>query len=197
MRVVFAALFVISCGFGSFIYMKAESISVPMCIAINLSSIILTFFLFNPWKSNPLGNMTTEEAIQYLSSNGQLETEDFKVKRAFCVEEYNDEGLHYFLELPDGRVLFLEGEYLYDYQSLEEIEDEQEPRARTFPCTDFTIYRHRTQRDVLHVDCRGDVLELEFFALPFGEQKKWVGRFPSDGDLISDKSYDAIKSSLS
>ena len=62
--------------------------------------------------------------------------------RAFGVKEFEDEGLHYFLELTDGRVLVLSGQYLYDYEAISDDSETNRPRA--FPCSEFTLRRHKT-----------------------------------------------------
>ena len=50
-------------------------------------------------------------------------SERFTASRAFAVEEFEDEGSHYFVDLTDNRVLFLSGQYLYDYEPLEDAEE--------------------------------------------------------------------------
>lgn len=75
-------------------------------------------------------------------------SEAYRVKRAFQVEEFEDEGSHYYIELDDRRVLFLSGQYLYDYDS------EDPPRA--FPCTEFVVRRHRTKGYVVDISLSGN-----------------------------------------
>lgn len=157
-------------------------------------SSLLAVRLFNPRWANPLSFRRPEELLRRLEDEGALVSSDFLARRAFGVQEYDDEGLHYFLELVDGRVLFLSGQYLYDYEPVENDTDDRQPRR--FPCTDFTIRRHKIEGYVVEIVCRGEVLEPEFFARPFPEQKEWSRRIPEDGELISDISYDALKASF-
>jgi len=114
--------------------------------------------------------------MRRLKEDGLLATTDFQARRAFGVQEYEDEGLHYFLELSDGRVLFLSGQYLYEYEPCEDDPENREPRR--FPCTDFTILRHKVEGHVMELICRGTVLEPEFIALPFPKQQAWSEDIP-------------------
>ena len=77
--------------------------------------------------------------LRKLEDDGLLIHQPFRARRAFQVDEFEDEGSHYFIELDDGAVLFLTGQYLYDY-------DPRRNRTsgtglRSFPSTEFTIHR--------------------------------------------------------
>lgn len=201
MRLLIAALFVVGSLFVAVALVSAsgvgERVSVVVGLALGLLLILLSVaavYLFNPWWANPLGLTKWEEVLRRLEDEGLLASSHFHARRAFCVQEFDDEGLHYFLELTDGRVLFLSGQYLYDYEPIADDFEGNQPRR--FPCTDFTIRRHKTEGYVVELICRGAVIEPEFFAPPFPRQKQWSGRFPEDGQLILDTTYDALKASL-
>ena len=65
--------------------------------------------LSETWKS-------TEELIAELEAKNLVRREVFHARRAFQVEETEDEGSNYFLELANGRVLFISGQMLYEYE---------------------------------------------------------------------------------
>ena len=71
------------------------------------------------------------------------------------MEEFEDEGLHYFIELVDGRVLFLSGQYLYDYEPISDDPESNQPRS--FPCTEFTVRRHKNDGCVVDLLRAGTV----------------------------------------
>jgi hypothetical protein len=48
------------------------------------------------------------------ASQGIVRSTIYTIRDAVAVEELEDEGLHYYLLLDDGRTLFLSGQYLYD-----------------------------------------------------------------------------------
>ena len=138
--------------------------------------------------------MTPEELLRRLEAEGLLVSSDFQARRAFGVREYNDEGPHYFLELADGRVLHLGGQYLSDYEPISDDPDVNRPRR--FPCTDFTVRRHRTEGYVVEVVCRGAAIEPEFVAPPLtGRAWRSIG-VPEDGQVMSDRPYDLLKELL-
>jgi hypothetical protein len=151
----------------------------------------LATWLFNPWWANPLQLMPSEQLWRRLKDSGLISTRTYQARRAFEVQEYDDEGIHYFVELADGKILFPSGQYLYDYAPIEDDPEVNQPRS--FPCTEFSVHRHKTEGYVMDLECRGTVIEPEFLAAPFPQQKKWPQRPLEDGQVIFDISYDDLK----
>ena len=62
----------------------------------------------------------TEKEIQAerdkLEQLGLLVHQSFRALRAFQLEEFEDEGSQYFLELEDHSVFYLSGQFLYEYE---------------------------------------------------------------------------------
>ena len=168
-----------------------------VALALSIVLILLcfgAFVLFNRagGRRGPPGD--PEKYVRELERNGLVVTADFQAKRAFGVEEFEDEGLHDFLELADGSVLFLSGPYLYDYEP--EARATGPAAARRFPCSEFTVRRHRDDGFVVDLLCRGQVLEPELVTAPFGEADFRRGAVPEDGQVFRDRSYEAIKAEL-
>ena len=149
--------------------------------------IVIASLLFNKKGTNLLGGKSIEQQAKELEEQGLLESTDYLATRAFGVDEFEDEGLSYFVELTDGRVLFLSGQYLYDYEP-----DPKENRARVFPCSDFSIRRHRSEGYVVDLQCRGNVIEPDV-AAPFSDSDWTNARIPQDGEIIATATYDALK----
>ena len=127
--------------------------------------------------------MTDDDLVENLEEQGSLVASDYKARRAIQVEECEDEGSHYFVELEDGSVLYLNGQYLRYYDP---IDFPDQPQPRSFPCTSFTLRRHRESGYTVDIICHGEVLEPEVIvpAFSFG----W-SRLPddiSDGIIIRD-----------
>ena len=137
--------------------------------------------------SKPAENLTIEEMEQ----QGLLIREKHEATRAFQVEEFEDEGCQYFIELKNGSVLYLCGQYLYDYEPMDGRSDGKQ--ARKFPCTAFTVLRDRRHGWIVDVVCGGAVIEPEGEAPPLTKADFDSGRAPTDGDIISDRSYDQLK----
>ena len=81
------------------------------------------------------------------------------------------------------QVLFLSGQYLYDSEAISDDSETNRPRA--FPCSEFTLRRHKTESYVAEIRCRGSVLEPEVMAPAFKMKNDWreVG-IPEDGDVF-------------
>jgi hypothetical protein len=175
---------------------RVSAAAPPLLIAFVLVLVMVgliaaAMVLFSPGK--PLGGApSVEQLAQELEAQDLLTSKQFSVTRAFEVEEFEDEGLHYYLELSDGRVLFMTGQYLYDYEPIDETGDGG-PDPRRFPCTDFVVRRHRAEGYVVDIQCGGHILEPEVTAPPFGEDVWREGGIPPDGAILMNASYDEIK----
>jgi hypothetical protein len=200
MRAVLAGLFtfggLLLCVSLVFHYFP-DGFGPPWLMGMSFALVLFLFagaslFLFNKQGHRPsLSGKSFEEQIADLESQGLLVSETFQATRAFQVEEFEDEGSHYFIELADGTVLYLNGQYLYDY---EQITDEPAlNRSRRFPCSRFTVRRHKTAGYVVEIACAGDVLQPECEAPPFDKNDAKRGLIPEDGQIIRDRSYEQVK----
>ncbi|MRW89020.1 hypothetical protein GJ699_03390 [Duganella sp. FT80W] len=159
--------------------------------AVMLCALVAGLSLFNRRGAKPRRRVQTmAEHIADLESQGQLVRETYRATRAFGVEEFEDEGSHYFIELADGRVLYLSGQYLYDFEPISD--DPELNQSRRFPCTEFEVLRHKDRGYVIDIHCAGQVLEPELIAPAF-TQADWQRGVPEDGDIIDGKAYDALK----
>lgn len=158
---------------------------VSFCITL-----VLAFFIFN----RPGQSLRKGEAVDFtkkLEEEGLLASQDFEARRVFEIREFEDEGMHYMLELSDGSVLYLNGQYLYEYEPLDDDPEFNQPRK--FPCTSFTVRRHVEEGYVVDIICGGEVLEPECVAPYFEPDDFEEGRIPDDGDVITDRSYEELK----
>jgi len=113
-------------------------------------------------------------ALWYFSrKDGLPESESFDALRAFGVEGEGDEGPSYFVELTDRRVLFISGHQ---------------------PCTSFVLRRLRGSGHIVELVCSGAVLDPEVMTLPFTRGERQQKRVPTNGAIITARSYEAIRS---
>jgi len=187
---VFASMLAAVAGLGSLgLFDRAPAWFIGSSMSVfTVVMIGVALWLFNSKGRSAFNLKPLDEQIAELEQQDLLESTSFQAQRAFAVEEGEDEGSSYFLELTDGRVLFLTGQYLYDYEP-----DEHEQRSRAFPCSEFSIRRHKTERYVVDVRCGGSVLEPEAIVRPFTTETWDEGRVPGDGEVITSMTYDAIK----
>jgi hypothetical protein len=192
-RLIFAGLFcfvVLLFAAGPVIKYFPKDSPVLMGLTLGLVLIgtaILALFFFNLGRRKFPPGPTLEE----LEAQGLVVSQDFQAIRAFEVEEFEDEGQHYFIELADGSVLFLTGQYFYDITMMNG--DTEDAKSGAFPTTEFTIKRHKVEGHVVDVICRGRLLKPEVVAKPFGPEILERDGIPEDGAIIRDKTYDAIK----
>jgi hypothetical protein len=130
-------------------------------------------------------------SLEEVEKNGLLETINYRAQRAFQVEEYEDEGSHYFLELEDGSVLYLNGQYLCEYEPLNDDPELNQPRQ--FPCTEFAIRRHKKKGYAVDILCSGTVIEPEITAPPFDREAYRRKAVPEDGQIIRNRTYAQLK----
>lgn len=198
MRVLLAAIFVFGAMLGTvgLVHSYYPSDPVPWWAklapgAALLLALLASLVLFNRAGFRPsLRRRSLEEQIADLDAKGLVLRQPFEARRAFCVSEFEDEGPHYFAELLDGRVLYLNGQYLYDYGPIEDDPELSQPRA--FPCTKFEVLRHKAAGYAIHVVCAGQVLEPEVMAEPFTRQTLRNG-VPEDGQVFEAGSYEQLR----
>ncbi len=111
--------------------------------------------------------------------NANLNGSKYAVTRAFSVEQLEDEGLHFFLEVKNGAVLYLTGQDLYDITEF----DPDEPNV-VFPSTEIEI---SSERDIT---CSGEPLEFETFPSTFFEY--WGQEYVGDMTLFEDVTFDEL-----
>ena len=191
LRLLGTGLFVVVFMAGSVVVLSLLFPKAPTWIIVPIS--LLSFF-GSTWGALAIfhGRLLrrSQEEIQKertdWEQSGLLIHESFRALRAFQVEEYEDEGSHYFLELEDHSVLFLSGQFLYEY----EVSDK---RSRRFPCTEFTVRRHKDKGFIVDVVCSGEVLEPEVIAQPFSLTDAENNAFMEEVQVIPAKSYDEVK----
>jgi len=192
MRLVLAALFVFAGLLGLVVlFDRLGWLDAPGLLgsaAFVVAPLVLlgaAWALFNkrPWPSGP----TQAQQVAALAAAGLLVESEFQARRAFQVDEFEDEGLSFFLELVDGAVLFLSGQYLYEFADCE---------PRRFPCERFTLLRHATAGYVADLRCAGRVLEPEAVAPPFTTEEHRAGVVPENGQLLRERGYDELKATM-
>ena len=154
-------------------------------------SLFLTNRLVNAPGTNFWSLGRASEPPERPEQEGLLVSTAYEATRCFQVEESDEEGPQYFIELRDGSVLYMNGRYLDAFgprKTLKVID-----RPRKFPCTDFVVRRDRYDRSVLDIQCRGSVLEPEIVMPAFEESDMQGGRMLQDGDIITSRTYEEMK----
>ena len=108
------------------------------------------------------------------ASAGQVDESNFSIAEAIQVSETEDEGLHFFLRLADGAVLFLSGQYLYAPVA-----------AQRFPSAQVTIVRAAASGTVLRFTPSGAYIAPSTTRPAFTDREHARGRVPEDGDVVN------------
>jgi hypothetical protein len=149
-----------------------------------LSVLILVIAIMLNYPRLPRQAMVNDFADE-LEARNLLVSTLVHADRAFRVDECEEEGPHYFLELEEGGILHLSGKYLYEYEPIE-------GSLRLFPCTQFTLQRHAERGYVVNLICSGLVIEPEVEAPAYSADDFAQHRVPADQAILRDISFDQL-----
>jgi len=113
---------------------------------------------------------------------GEAEVRQYSAVAAIRVEETEDEGTGFFIQLSDGKILYLRGQQFYD------LEDQ-----RRFPNDRFECVVAPTSKWPLGFECTGDYLPVSYSRSAFTSSDVKRDLTPCDGDLFVGD-FDALKS---
>jgi hypothetical protein len=171
---LFAAFFAAAISLGAGLLIAERllpgsqlSQAAPVGLALLIGVLVFRRTGHEPWREKQRTDLSDELAA------GVAEVTRCTARSAIRVDEFEDEGISFFMELADGRVLFLSGQYLYD------LDEEKQ-----FPNTAFTIVRTPRTRMVLEFECEGSYFPPIYTRAPFTEAEYHQGSVPSDGDII-------------
>jgi hypothetical protein len=169
--------------FGAFRHAGFGVLAIVLFVYLSLLMITIAVMVdFPPLPRQPRMNEIADE----LEQRRLLVSGNFCADRAFRVEECNGEGPHYFLELEDGGILHLSGNYLYDYEP-------GNASARHFPCTRFTVRRHVDLGHVVDIVCGGLIIEPEVEAPPYSAWDFSHGMVPRDGQILRNLTFEQLR----
>jgi hypothetical protein len=150
-----------------------------------LSVLIVVMAIMLNYPRLPRQAMVNDFADE-LEAQKLLASTSFRADRAFRVGKSGEAGPHYFLELEDGGILHLSGNYLYDYEPIDGA-------PRHFPCTEFTVRRHAEIGYVVDLICGGLVIEPEVEAPPYSVRDIAERGVPEDGEILPGVSFDQLR----
>ena len=157
-----------------------------ICSIVFFILVGIAAYFFNKKSYRPDGK-TPEQRIKEWEASGLVENRTYKALRYFEMNEFEDEGSHYFIELEDKNVLYLNGQYLYDYEEINDEDDPEFNQNKKFPCSIFTIQINKEGRFVFNIILNENLIKDDFVSLDF---PKWYGNkgtvFYDDMDVIDD-----------
>ncbi len=171
-------------------WLTGVGILVGFCLSLFLTNKLINVPGTNFWSLS-----RAPEPGEQPEQEGLLVSTPYRATRYFEVEESHEEGPHYFIELHDGSVLHVNGRYLAAFGPRKVLSVIAFPRK--FPCTEFVVRRDRYDGCVVDIRCRGSALEPEIVTPPFSKLDFQNGIVPHDGDVLTSRTYDEMKTARS
>lgn len=145
---------------------------------------------FGPWIRSLRSSYSAHAAsVREDIEKGNVKIKVFRPVAAWLIEDIDDEGPGYLLQLPKNRILFLQGQHLYWTEGSEESEifghdgPADRSTSREFPNTEFGIVSGPSSGWFLGLACLGDPLPISRRIDP-DEELKSVERYVGDGDVF-------------
>lgn len=107
-------------------------------------------------------------------AHGELGVDEYTVSSYIEIDEFEDEGLFFLLNIGPGETLCLRGQYLY-----EAVE------SGRFPASKLRIFWNRRSKDSYGVEASGLRLMPLRMLLPLNEKQWDSGCLPGDRDIIA------------
>lgn len=158
---------------------------------LNLLAAMLAGYVLVRTFRRPPKTVSAAELEKELEQAGLLEIHEFRARRAIMVEEFEDEGLYYLLDVGDGNTLCLTGQELYDYEPMTE-KDDGVTSPRAFPNTHFVLKLHKIDRYTVALDLLGSPFEPEHVFEHFKGDDFKFDRVMENGQIISHPTFDEI-----
>ena len=112
---------------------------------------------------------TMREAME----NGVLSSTEYEIRDVVEIEEFEDEGRHFLLDIGGDRTLVLSGQYLY-----EPVE------SGKFPSSRIRIYWHAKEGYTFGIECLGNKILPSKTIKPIAEDEDDPNRVASDRELL-------------
>lgn len=205
LRLLLALVFLFACwggllaGFES-VYpgMEAPWWAYVLLVPGYIVPMLVATFAFNKYPLARLRRLTKEEFFAELDAKGQLEREPHEAGRVMAFDDINVSGHCMLVESLGKGTLMLHGQYLFSYGpgDPDDTDEGEEPEPRTFPTQRFELLRKRGDRDILEIARSGAVIEPEVVPAPVDALYRELMKWPMDGTLITDQSFDTLRDRL-
>lgn len=154
----------------TFEFLKSNEYNLLFYLLMVVSLILSVFISYRicPAKQKPI----LEEVL-----DSTVEIFDIEASDAIKVEEFEDEGLGYYLNIGNGKVFFVQGQYLYD-------EDGDGKAQMKIPSTSMSVTRSSLSKIVLDIKLLGEYLTPSHTNPPFTVEDFKNNRVPEDGTIL-------------
>lgn len=165
MRLILAAFAAYALILGSIgiITKLPEGLSTAAAIAVPLIAVSLAYVVFDKGALRRL--MTShEEYVQHELQKGRAARKTLNALRAVSFADLRTGCIAHFLELHDGSVMCLYGQYLCEFEPIDD--DPELNRQRRFPTSEFSAVRFVKSGELLDFEVGGELVETEVVEEP-------------------------------
>lgn len=140
--------------------------NIPVIMLWLVTTILIT--LSFAWREE----MSWKKSLLYQDlERGKVNVTECRPVNAIQIEEDGNNGTAFFLDIEDGKTLFLKGQYLNRGQF-------------SFPSTDFEIIKAPRSGIIVDLIIKGDYLPPQDVRKPYTRDDYLDGKVPFDGDII-------------
>lgn len=132
--------------------------------------IVFPILIMKAW---PDSKKRTPDTMYEALENGTLSSAEYVIGDAIEIEEYEDEGPHYLLDIGNGKTLSLSGQYLY-----------APVEAGKFPSSRIRVFWHSTEGYTFGIECLGNKMLPSRTVKLLTEDKYEQAVVPSDREIL-------------
>lgn len=189
MRVILAAIFVFASALAVLGWL--ENIypndtlpwwTVPLPGLAGIAAALLSVFLFNAGFIRRLKGQSDRDYLNELLAKGEAVTEHYTVNAAISFEDLSTGSQAHLLDIGNGNVMCLYGQYLYDYEPIED--DPEINQDRKFPTRQFSVVRRLKDAEILVLAPGAEVVEPRCLENPDVKPLHDLGFKLQDGEIV-------------
>ncbi len=166
---------------------------IVLSLGIGLLLAIVSYFAesFPGWLRR-VRKVSWEDHVERLEAEGKAARNEYQAIGAVSVEDLNTGSLMHFIDIGEGRILCLFGQYYYEFEPIDDDSDLNQPRR--FPTKQFALLRSVKNDEVLGLFPGPEVFEpIVFDPIVKLEKLFDMGFELKDGEIVTDTSLDAVK----
>lgn len=193
MRLILAALFAYVAAMVSIDLIPEGLMPWAMIVAMPLV-FFLAIIVFNKGAIRRLFISDTEYLRRQLEK-GRAEKTTYRVTRALCFEDRRTSCMAHFLEIQDRKVMCLYGQYLYEYEPIDDDPEMNQPRR--FPTSEFTVVRSLKDDVPLDLKVGSEVIGTKLIQEP--DEYRVIadlGFKLEDGEIVENVTFDEVEAAL-
>ena len=193
MRLLLAALFAYVATITSIGFIPERLMPWATIVVIPLA-VFVAFVLFDKGFLRRLV-ASDEQIVQRELEKGRAEKTAHEVTRALSFADSRTGRMAHFLELSDGSVMVLYGQYLYEYEPIDDDPELNQPRR--FPTAEFTVVRSLKNGEVLDLSVGSKVIGTNLVQEPDDYRViADLGFKLEDGEIVEDVTFGELEAAL-